>query len=86
MAWKKNDALRVKIYEFICTYASEKRGPTPNVSEIAKNLHLSWCTANYHVGQLAARRLLSVDNGKIIVEGSIWLRPEEVFGTERHIQ
>ncbi len=77
MAWKTNEALRARIYEYIRAYAKARNGPTPTIREIACALKIPWSTAHYHVTQLVAAQKLGLEDGKIRVIGARWLDPDE---------
>ena len=66
---------RAQIYEYICTYADVKDGPTPSINEISQAFHLCYSTVYYHVMKLIIEGRLRQEDGKLVVIGSDWVWP-----------
>lgn len=69
---------RDQIYAYICAYAKELHGPTPNIREISQHFGFSYSSAYDHVIRLVSDGLLRQDRGKLVVIGSSWREPPEV--------
>jgi hypothetical protein len=67
---------RELIFEFICTYADHKNGPTPSIREVAQHFHLAYGTAYTHVMRLITDGKIIQEDGKLLVVGSEWFPPE----------
>jgi hypothetical protein len=67
---------RDEIYDFVCTYADEKDGPTPTIREISISFGLAYTTVYHHVIKLIAERRLRQEDGKLIVVDSEWIPPQ----------
>ena len=66
---------RDEIFDFICTYASEKDGPTPSILEVSQNFGLAYSTVYHHVMQLVIEGRLRREYGKLVVIDSEWIPP-----------
>ncbi len=75
MVGKRNNFLTRQIFEYICDYADGKNGPTPSINEIAEGLTLPYSTVYYHVGKLERKHLILIEDYKIVVIDSEWIRP-----------
>lgn len=76
--FKRNGELRSQIltFEWIQDYAKMLGGPTPTVTDIAVGRCLSRTTIRQHLDCLVDLGLISFDNNKICICGSIWIPPK----------
>jgi len=66
---------RIKIYEFVLSYADELDGPTPTINEVSQALAIDYKVTYYHVMKLIALGRLKQERGKLVVVGARWERP-----------
>lgn len=67
---------RELIFEFICSYADDKNGPTPSIREVAQHFNLAYGTVYTHVMRLITDGKIIQEDGKLLVVGSEWIPPE----------
>lgn len=77
-ATRRRRTRRDEIYEYICAYADEKNGPTPNIREISEALEVCYSTVYHHILKLVIEGRLEQRDGKLLVVGSEWYGPEGV--------
>jgi len=60
---------------FIVQYARDHRGNSPGLRETARQFNVHPSTARGHIFELSNRRLIRVQDGKIVVEDATWDAP-----------
>jgi hypothetical protein len=63
---------RDEIYQYICDYADEHRGPTPSIREIAIHFERNYTTIYRHIDTLIKENRIDRQDGKIIVKSAQW--------------
>jgi Mn-dependent DtxR family transcriptional regulator len=63
---------------FIVLYALDHNGNSPTKAELAQEFNVKWSTTRWHLHELSNKRLIRIEDGKIIVEDSIWEPPNIV--------
>ena len=74
---------RDEIFEVVCDYADSHGGNSPSLEDLRlemlkRGYTISLSTIRTHMMHLAAEGRIERFDGKLIVIGSEWLRPDEV--------
>lgn len=60
---------------FIVEYARDHNGNSPGLRELARQFGVHHSTARGHIMELSNKRLVRIQDSKIIVEESVWESP-----------
>lgn len=66
---------QIKYLRYIITYARDHNGNSPGLRELARGFKVHPSTARGHIFELSNRRLLRMQDGKIVVEDAVWEVP-----------
>jgi hypothetical protein len=66
---------QINYLRYIVQYARDHKGNSPGIRETARQFESAPSTARDHILELSNRRLLRLEDGKIIVENATWEAP-----------
>lgn len=66
---------QINYLRYIVQYARDHKGNSPGIRETARQFEAAPSTARDHILELSNRRLLRLEDGKIIVENATWEAP-----------